>query len=306
MIPRGYFYVICCACSFGFITTLAKISFNEGATPHTVVFFRILSTSILMGIWSFWTGGKLKSGGKNKEQVPSRLPLPLIILVTGICISVMSLGYLGSVKYIPVSLSVLLFFTFPFWVLIINYIIDREIPKLHKLFAFIVAFFGLALSLGPTWEVLDLLGIVLVLCGSVASAGFIVAGSKAVHLVATPILLFYSNTLAVFLVGAVMIYSETFSISLTILGWTGIGAVCFLFTIGQFFLFTGTKHTGSTQASLILNVEPLISIVAAIILLGEQLSIAQYIGVAVVITALLMAGDNPKRFFLRQKRQTGT
>ncbi len=218
----------------------------------------------------------------------------------------MSLGYLGSVKYFPVSLSVLLFFTFPFWVLIINYIIDREIPKLHKLFAFIVAFFGLALSLGPTWEVLDLLGIVLVLCGSVASAGFIVAGSKAVHLIATPVFLFYSNTLAVFLVGAVMIYSETFSISLTILGWTGIGAVCLLFTIGQFFLFTGTKHTGSTQASLILNVEPLISIVAAIILLGEKLSIIQYIGVAVVITALLMAGDNPKRLFLRQKRQTGT
>ena len=302
MIPRGYFYLISCAFSFGLITTLAKISYDEGATPHTVVFFRILSTSILMGLWSFWTGSKIQSGKKSKEQVVPRLPLQLKIVVTGICISVMSLGYLGSVKYIPVSLSVLLFFTFPFWVLIINYIIDREIPKLHKLFAFIVAFFGLALSLGPTWEVLDLLGIVLVLCGSVASAGFIVAGSKAVHLIATPVFLFYSNTLAVFLVGAVMIYSETFSISLTILGWTGIGAVCLLFTIGQFFLFTGTKHTGSAQASLILNVEPLISIVAAIILLGEQLAMPQYIGVAVVITALFLAGDNPKRLFLGQKR----
>ena len=302
MIPRGYFYVISCACSFGLITTLAKISFNEGATPQTVVFFRILSTSILMGLWSFWTGRKTQSGKKSKEQVPSRLPVTVTIVVTGICISVMSLGYLGSVKYIPVSLSVLLFFTFPFWVLIINYIIDREIPKLHKLFAFIVAFFGLALSLGPTWEVLDLLGIVLVLCGSVASAGYIVAGSKAVQMIATPVLLFYSNTLAVFLVGAVMFYTETFSISHTILGWTGIGAVCLLFTIGQFFLFTGTKHTGSAQASLILNVEPLISIVAAIILLGERLAVAQFIGVAVVITALFLAGDNPKRLFLRQKR----
>ena len=304
MIPRGYFYVISCACSFGLITTLAKISFNEGATPHTVVFFRILSTSILMGLWSFWTGRKTQSGKNNKEQAPSRLQLPLIILVTGICISVMSLGYLGSVKYIPVSLSGLLFFTFPFWVLIINYIIDREIPKLHKLFAFIVAFLGLALSLGPTWEVLDLLGIVLVLCGSVASAGYIVTGSKAVQMIATPVLLFYSNTLAVFLVGAVMFYSDTFSINHTILGWTGIGAVCLLFTIGQFFLFTGTKHTGSAQASLILNVEPLISIGAAIILLGEQLAMPQYIGVAVVITALFLTGENPMKLFLRQKLQT--
>ena len=164
MIHKGYLYLISCACSFGFITTLAKISYNEGATPHTVVFFRILSTCLIMGIWSFWTGSKIKSRKKTKEQVVFNSPLRLKIVVTGICVSVMSLGYLGSVKYIPVSLSVLLFFTFPFWVLIINYIIDREIPKLHKLFAFIVAFFGLALSLGPSWEVLDLLGIVLVLC----------------------------------------------------------------------------------------------------------------------------------------------
>ena len=74
--------------------------------------------------------------------------------------------------------------------------------------------------------------------------------------------------------------------------------------IGQFFLFTGTKHTGSAQASLILNVEPLISIGAAIILLGEQMTIAQYIGVSVVITALFLAGDNLNKFFLKQKRQT--
>ena len=149
MIPRGYLYLISCAITFGLITTLAKISYDEGATPHTVVFFRILSTSILMGLWSFWTGSKKQSGKKSKEQVPFKLPVTVTIVVTGICITVMSLGYLGSVKYIPVSLSVLLFFTFPFWVLIINYIIYREIPKLHKLFAFIVAYFGLALSLGP-------------------------------------------------------------------------------------------------------------------------------------------------------------
>ena len=113
MIPRGYFYLISCAISFGLITTLAKISYDEGATPHTVVFFRILSTSILMGLWSFWTGSKIQSGKKSKEQVVPRLTLQLKIVVTGICISVMSLGYLGSVKYIPVSLSVLLFFYIP-------------------------------------------------------------------------------------------------------------------------------------------------------------------------------------------------
>ncbi len=300
MIPRGYLYVIGCACSFGLITTLAKLSYSEGATPQTVVFYRILATSILMGVWSLWSRRKGQVREKNKKRILSNLHVTTAIAVTGVCIAVMSLGYLSSVQYIPVSLSVLLFFTFPFWVLIINYLIDREVPKLHKLFAFILAFFGLALSLGPTWEILDLLGIVLVLSGSLASAGFIIAGTKAVRIIHTRELLFYANTLAVFLVGAVMFYTDTFSISHTFWGWTGIAAVCFLFTIGQLFLFAGTNHTGSAQASLILNVEPLVSIGAAIMLLGERLAISQSIGAAVVITALFLASDTPKKMFAKK------
>mgnify|MGYP003313064757 CR=1 FL=1 len=41
MIPKGYLYVICCACSFGFIPTLAKLTYNEGASLELVAFFRI-------------------------------------------------------------------------------------------------------------------------------------------------------------------------------------------------------------------------------------------------------------------------
>lgn len=300
MIPRGYLYVIGCACSFGLITTLAKLSYNEGATPQTVVFYRILSTSILMGVWSLWTRRKGQFREKSNKKILTNLHVTVSIAVTGVCIAVMSLGYLSSVQYIPVSLSVLLFFTFPFWVLIINYLIDREIPKLHKLFAFLLAFLGLALSLGPTWEILDLLGIILVLSGSVASAGFIIAGTKAALLIPTRDLLFYSNTLAVFLVAAFMFFTDTFSISHTYLGWTGIAAVCILFTIGQLCLFSGTKHTGSAQASLILNVEPLVSIGAAMLLLGERLAFSQSIGVAVVITALFIASDAPKRMLVNK------
>ena len=294
--------MICCACSFGFITTLAKISFNEGATPHTVVFFRILSTSILMGIWSFWTGGKLKSGGKNKEQVPSRLPLPLIILVTGICISVMSLGYLGSVKYIPVSLSVLLFFTFPFWVLIINYIIDREIPKLHKLFAFIVAFFGLALSLGPTWEVLDWRGIALVLGGSICSAGMIVGATKATQIISMSDLVFLSNTTGVILVGLILFFTDSFSWTHTTWAWSGIAAICILFVFGQLSLFAATKTIGSTQTSIMLNIEPLVSILAAVILLGESLVLSQTLGVALILVALVLASATQQGFSIFKKK----
>jgi len=42
MIPRGYLYVFGCASSFGLITTLAKLTYDEGASPQTVVFSAFL------------------------------------------------------------------------------------------------------------------------------------------------------------------------------------------------------------------------------------------------------------------------
>jgi len=113
MIPRGYLFVFSCASSFGLITSLAKLTYDEGASPPTVVFFRLLSGSLLMGVLSAWTHRKKLHPAKIKPKVSNTWTVAVLVGVTGISISVMSLGYLGSVKYIPVSLSVLPFFHLP-------------------------------------------------------------------------------------------------------------------------------------------------------------------------------------------------
>jgi len=296
MIPRGYLYVIGCASSFGIITTLAKITYDEGASPPTVVFFRLLAGSLLMGIMSAWSHRKNLRSGKSKPESSNTWRLRILIIVTGISIAVMSLGYLGSVKYIPVSLSVLLFFTFPFWVLLLNYFIDGEVPERLKLIAFVIAFFGLALTLGPTWQVLDWRGIALVLAGALGSAGMIIGGAKSVQLISMSNLVFFSNTVGAVLVGIILLLTDTFSLSQTPLGWAGIASICVLFVLGQLSLFAATRHIGSAQTSIMLNLEPFISIGAAMLLLGERLQLSQSLGVLVVISALFMASGLTRKF----------
>jgi len=296
MIPRGYLYVIGCASSFGIITTLAKITYDEGASPPTVVFFRLLAGSLLMGIMSAWSHRKNLRSGKSKPESSNTWRLRVLIIVTGISIAVMSLGYLGSVKYIPVSLSVLLFFTFPFWVLLLNYFIDGEVPERLKLIAFVIAFFGLALTLGPTWQVLDWRGIALVLAGALGSAGMIIGGAKSVQLISMSNLVFFSNTVGAVLVGIILLLTDSFSLSQTPLGWAGIASICVLFVLGQLSLFAATRHIGSAQTSIMLNLEPFISIGAAMLLLGERLQLSQSLGVLVVISALFMASGLTRKF----------
>ena len=288
MIQRGYFYVAGCAFSFGLITTIAKLTYDEGASPQTVVFFRILAGSLMMGVWSVMSHWKNLKKIILKSPRFSNLPLAFLVFVIGFCIAGMSLGYLSSVKYIPVSLSVLLFFTFPFWVLILNYFIDGVVVSRLNFLSFVLAFFGLAICLGPSWEVLDWRGIALVLGGSLCSAGMIIGASKATKLVSMTDLVFLSNTVGVIFVGLILYLTDSFSLSQTIDGWSGIAVICILFIIGQLSLFAATKSIGSTQTSLILNIEPLVSIGAAIFLLGENLVFSQSLGVAVILFALIL------------------
>ena len=288
MIQRGYFYVAGCAFSFGLITTIAKLTYDEGASPQTVVFFRILAGSLMMGVWSVMSHRKNLKKIILKSPRFSNLPLAFLVFVIGFCIAGMSLGYLSSVKYIPVSLSVLLFFTFPFWVLILNYFIDGVVVSRLNFLSFVLAFFGLAICLGPSWEVLDWRGIALVLGGALCSAGMIIGASKATKLVSMTDLVFLSNTVGVIFVGLLLYLTDSFSLSHTIDGWSGIAVICILFIIGQLSLFAATKSIGSTQTSLILNIEPLVSIGAAILLLGENLVFSQSLGVAVILLALIL------------------
>ncbi|MAW06357.1 MAG: hypothetical protein CL918_07455 [Deltaproteobacteria bacterium] len=288
MIQRGYFYVAGCAFSFGLITTIAKLTYDEGASPQTVVFFRILAGSLMMGVWSVVSHRKKLKKIILKSPRFSNLRLACLIFVIGFCIAGMSLGYLSSVKYIPVSLSVLLFFTFPFWVLILNYFIDGVVVSRLNFLSFVLAFFGLAICLGPSWEVLDWRGIALVLGGALCSAGMIIGASKATKLVSMTDLVFLSNTVGVIFVGLLLYLTDSFSLNQTIDGWSGIAVICVLFIIGQLSLFAATKSIGSTQTSLILNIEPLVSIGAAIFLLGENLLFSQSLGVAVILLALIL------------------
>ena len=152
MISRGYLYVICCASSFGIIPTLAKITYDDGTSLEMVVFFRILAGSIFMGVWSAW---KVKGKFLEKKMKIFReknRSISFLVFIVGICVVGMGLGYIGSYKFIPVSLSVLLFFTFPFWVLLLNFFIDGKSIKPLKLIAFILAFFGLSICLGPDFH----------------------------------------------------------------------------------------------------------------------------------------------------------
>tara|TARA_B100000686_G_C16208128_1_gene674023 strand:- start:43 stop:387 length:345 start_codon:yes stop_codon:yes gene_type:complete len=109
-------------------------------------------------------------------------------------------------------------------------------------------------------------------------------------------LIFFSNTIGAMILGISLFLYDHFTLSYSFEGWLGIILICILFNIGQLSLFAATKKIGSVQTSVMLNIEPIITIYSAIILLGEKLLFSQILGVAIILIALFLANFELKKF----------
>ena len=81
-------------------------------------------------------------------------------------------------------------------------------------------------------------------------------------------------------------------------GWWPLagGALCYAVAINLMFL--GTRLAGAARSSMILNLEPVLTIAIAAVLLGERLVPLQLFGAALVIAAVAMTSFKRRRQLL--------
>ncbi len=293
--PRlGALLAIASATGFGGITTLAALAYTEGATPMAAVTLRFL-----VGFLAFAAVCLLRGR-------PLLLPrgARLAGLATGFFWFVASFGYLGSVNYIPVSLAVVIFFTFPILTALGEAALERRRPRLSELGLLLLAFAGIALSVGPRFGELSPTGLALIALGAFGAAGLFLS-MRVVAVRQEPMTLLVTlNLSGALLSGLTLAAFGGWALAPFALpplglaegeptawaGWTALtlASLCY---VGAIFLQSGSvRHAGPSRAALFFNIEPVVSIGFAAVLLGEQLSAQQLAGSALVLTALVLAG----------------
>ena len=138
------------------VTTFARIAYESGSNPATQVFLRSLCMMLVMGGLQLALGRSL--------MLPRRTILTTIVF--GLCILVMSFGYLSSVFYISVSLAVLLLYTYPLIVGIASPLLGRERMTWLKALCLIGAFAGLVVASWDGFGALDWRGIAFALAAA--------------------------------------------------------------------------------------------------------------------------------------------
>ena len=267
------------ATSFGLITTCARLAYDGGSDPITVVAFRCM-VAIVAAVAVIAAFHK-----------PMRLPREALLPALGATIGQagMSICYLSSVAFIPVSLAALIFYTHPLMVAVAARRIGGA-ANIPHFAVFLVAFAGLFLALGPSFGNLDWHGVALALTAALFTTMLYVCGASAMRHVGSIPLAFVANvgSLPFFIVAVLMVGGP--AIPETASAWSGFAGTGVFFAIAIISQFAAIRFGGAATTALLLNLEPLISITAAALLLGERLSGGQYAGVFLVLVALMVAG----------------
>jgi drug/metabolite transporter (DMT)-like permease len=281
----GVLLVLLSAAAFAVGPTAARLAFEDGSNTLTVVAVRgavgLALTALLIA--------SLGSGFRIGQQALGAS------LCAGAACTVMSYGFIGSVAYIPVSLAVVVFFSHPLLVAAMWHLLGRERLTARKLVLAAAALVGVALAVGGSLADLDVRGIGLAAVAAVTMCGMIYFSARAQDGATSAQVNFYLTAVTVAVFTSIATALNAWALPSGIIGWLGLGGAGLGITIGLLAFLAAFRFIGAVRATMMSNVEPLFAILFAVALLGERLHPAQWAGVALVVTALLLFEIPPRR-----------
>jgi drug/metabolite transporter (DMT)-like permease len=221
---------------------------------------------------------------RRSFALPRRTLLATFPMSIGIML--MSVGYLSAVFYIKVSLAVVLLYSFPLMVGILAPALGRERIALPKVLALVVAFGGLVMAIGLETESVDWRGVVLVLLAALGIAGNLTFSGPYLEGVDSLTVNVWNNLWLAVGLAIYLAFTAGVALPATAIGWAAIGAVVGCYILGLGFMFGALKYLPPSQAAVMLNLEPVISIIVAGLLLGEVTRLLQWLGVFIMLGAL--------------------
>ena len=276
----GVIFALVAGILFGLIGPTTKIAYNSGASVALTIFLRYAVASIIILPFIPYQKNLLEIFNKNLIYFLS-ISAGSILL---------TLGLLTSVIFIEVSLTILIFCLYPIYVLLFSIIVDKEKISLTVKFLFFVTFLGIILVIGPSFKVINIVGILLAFLASLGSTSMIIVNQKMSikGISPIPINIFINvfNTIFFFVILKIF-FSLNFNFDINIYLLILIPSVCYSFALLSQLI--AIPKIGQSYTALFLYLEPVVGVLGAVFLLKENLETYQMIGASIVIISLLSA-----------------
>ena len=270
----GALLLVVSASAYGLVPIFARLFYDSGGTPLAVLAFRYLAAAALLAAALPLAGRRLRASRAG--------------LAVGGLLAVVSYGYLGSVRFIPVSVAALIFFTYPMLTVVTARLFGLERIGWRRGLGVIAVFLGLGLGLAvPAELALDWRGVALASGAAVAYTALLIVSQRAASAGGSIDLLFQANLVCALVFLPLALLAGDVAAAGSLAGWIGLVGVAAAFLGGIVAFMAGIARSGAIRAAALSNLEPLVSIAGAVLFLGESLGAVQLAGIALAGAGIL-------------------
>src|SRR6056297_2257165 len=259
---KGILLSLIAAAGFGVAAPLSKFIYTYNLSANLMLTLRFLMASMILWGYIYLKRNKINYKVTQKQ-------LGLLFLLGGIIYVLTTAFYFTGVKYIPVSIHVMIFYTYP---LIVNgftvFVFKDKIPT-KQIFAMFISFIGLILIAFNGVFTINYLGMSFSLIAALGYSIYLMTlNIKALEKMNSLVLAAYINTFSGLVFFLYSFIKKDFHLNIPLPAWLAIGLMATVSTaVAIIVLKKGIQLIGPAKASIIGTFEPLEGIVLSVLFL---------------------------------------
>ena len=255
-----------------------KVAYRAGMDPYTVVALR--TTLAVALLWMIYLV-------RWRESIRIQWRDLLGCIGMGAVNGVGSLFYYTGLQRLDASLASLVYALYPIWVFIFLSSSGHTISRM-AVGRLGLGLVGLYLITGPGSARLDNLGVMLMLASAAAYGWHLVLGQWILADVDSRTVTLYVLTTMAVVVDVARVMGGGPFVPISTSGWEAVLSLGAVMAFSRLTIFAGLKRLGGVQTALLSITELLTTLLVAFIVLGERMSVTQWVGAAILITSVVL------------------
>ena len=276
---KGFLLLAGSAAGFSTLAICMKLAFEEGVNLPTLLTIRFLSAAVFCFAFLILRRETVKA---DFQSLCRMIGLGAIVYVA------VSGFYALAISRLPASTTALVFYTFPAIVVGLSILTGREMINLPRLAALGACFAGLFQVLGFSFETISGYGVMFGMAAAFSQACYVLLSHMIVSKLPPLLMTAYASVGTGMVFAVYGLTAGELTIQLTLLAWVAVLSTGFLASfLGIWLFFAGVKEAGPSNASIIMNIEPVLTVILSVLVLGETLGWMQGLGGALIIGGLI-------------------
>ncbi|MGW4679926.1 DMT family transporter [Micromonospora taraxaci] len=279
------------AACFGAMAIFGKLAYDAGVSTGELLLVRFTLAAVLLGIALL-----VRPGLRRASPAPGR-PAMTGRRVLAVAIGLGAVGYaaqaglfFSALELMDASLLALILYTYPVLVTVGAVLLGRDRLSPRRGAALVAASGGtLLVLLGAGGVGFHPLGALLAFAAALTYTIYILVADTVVHRLAPVVLSALVLTGAAGTLAVRALLTGGVDLDFGWQGWFWLACIAVVSTVvAMLTFFAGLRRTGPSTAAILSTVEPVVTAVLATLVLGENLTVVQLVGGALVLSSVVV------------------